>query len=114
MHELSIARALIAAAERNLPAAAGDVRALRVAVGAATGVVPEALALAFQAAAVGTRLAGARLIIDRIAARSRCSGCATEFCFHDLLGRCPQCGSLGGDLLAGEELLLRSLEVSDV
>jgi len=113
MHELSIARSLVAAAERHLPAAS-RVSALRVAVGAATGIVPGALDLAFRAAAGGTRLAGARRIIDRIAARSRCGACATEFSFHDVLGTCPACGTPGGVLLAGDELALRSLEVFDV
>jgi hydrogenase nickel incorporation protein HypA/HybF len=114
MHELSIARALVAVAERHLPPSGGDVRALRVAVGAATGVVPAALEWAFEAAAAGSRLAGARLIIERVAARSRCTTCRAEYCFDDLLGRCPVCGALGGELLAGEELTLRSLEVVDV
>ncbi len=114
MHELSIARALIAVAERHLPPAGGPVRALRVAVGAATGVVPAALEWAFEAAAAGSRLAGARLIIERVAARSRCATCRSEYCFDDMLGHCPLCGALGGELVAGEELTLRSLEVADV
>lgn len=114
MHELSIARALVATVDRCLPGAGEGICALRVAVGAATGVVPEALALAFQAVVAGTRLARARLIIERVAARSRCIACGTEFSFDDVLGHCPSCGTLGGELLAGEELLLRSVEVTDV
>lgn len=114
MHELQIARALLTVAERHLPGGTAGVCGLRIAVGGATGVVPEALELAFRALTVGTRLAGARLVIDRLPGRSRCSACAAEFEFEGLLGECPVCGTCGGELLVGTELELRSIEVAHV
>jgi hydrogenase nickel incorporation protein HypA/HybF len=114
MHELTIARALLRAATRHLPVDGVEVLAVRVAVGAATGIVPAALDLAFRAAAADTRFAGARLTIDRLPARSRCGACAREFEFDGPLGVCPDCGAPGGELLAGDALELRALEVRDV
>jgi len=102
------------AAARHLPAAGVEVRGVRIAVGAATGIVPGALELAFRAAAVETRFAAARLIIERVAARSRCSQCGRVYEFDDLIGRCPACGAPGGELLAGDGLELRAIEVRDV
>ena len=114
MHELQIACALLTVAERHLPGGTAGVCGLRVAVGGATGVVPEALELAFQAVTVGTRFAGARLTIDRLPGRSRCGACTAEFEFDGLLGECPVCGTCGGELLGGGELELRGIEVVHV
>lgn len=114
MHELSIARALLELAARHLPAGGVVVRGVRVAVGGASGIVPEALDLAFRAAAADTRFAGARLTIEPVPGRSRCADCGTEFAFAGLLGQCPACGALGGELLAGDGIELRAIEVTDV
>ena len=114
MHELSIARALLELAARHLPAGGVDVRGVRVAVGGASGVVPAALDLAFRAAAADTRFARARLTIEPVPGRSRCAACATEFTFEGLLGHCPACGMPGGELLDGDGVVLRAIEVADV
>jgi hydrogenase nickel incorporation protein HypA/HybF len=114
MHELSIARALITAVERHVPPTVTSVQSVRVAVGAATGIVPSALELAFRAAAADTALRGARLILERVPAHSRCGDCARDYAFDDLLGVCPHCGGLGGELLDGGAIELRSIEVHDV
>lgn len=114
MHEVAIARALLGVASRHLPPGEAAVRGVRVAVGEATGIVPDALELAFQALATDTRFAAARLIVDRVPGRSRCSLCGTEYTFAGLLGQCPACGALGGELLGGGELELRGFEVGDV
>jgi hydrogenase nickel incorporation protein HypA/HybF len=114
MHELSIARAIVAVGERHLPSGAATVHAVRVAIGAASGIVADALDLAFRAAAADTRLRGARLIVERVPARGRCHDCGRDYLFADLVGICPRCGGLGGELLGGEHLELRSIEVSDV
>jgi hydrogenase nickel incorporation protein HypA/HybF len=65
MHELSIAVSLVDAICDELPRL-GDVsvRAVRIRVGALSGVVPDALMFAFDVAADGSRVAGARLEIE--------------------------------------------------
>jgi hydrogenase nickel incorporation protein HypA/HybF len=113
MHELAIARALINAVEARRPAAV-TVRSVRVAVGAASGVVLSALDLAFRAAVAETALCDARLDLERVPARCRCHDCGREHVFDDVLGVCPHCGGLGGELLGGDAIELRSIEVSDV
>jgi hydrogenase nickel incorporation protein HypA/HybF len=114
MHELSVARALIAAVERHVPSPAACVQSVRVIVGAATGIVPSALELAFRAVAADTALRDAQLILERVPAHSRCCDCARDYTFDGLLGVCPYCGGLGGELLDGDGIELRSIEVSDV
>ena len=68
MHELSIAVSLVDAICEELPKL-GDVsiRSVRIRVGALSGVVPDALTFAFDVAADGSRVAGARLDIEATA-----------------------------------------------
>jgi hydrogenase nickel incorporation protein HypA/HybF len=114
MHELSLARDLLAAIERNLDRADTRVVRVNVGVGAAAGIVSESLRFAFRVICEGTQVDGAELSVTTIAARSRCADCGIVFAFHGLVGRCPGCGRLGGELLSGDEMILRTIEVADV
>jgi hydrogenase nickel incorporation protein HypA/HybF len=114
MHELSVARKLLAAVARLANPRDARVRAVHVTVGSASGVVPRALELAFDALTAGSPMEGARLRIAVEPARSRCAACRIEFEFDGLMGACPGCGAFAGALLAGEGLRLESIEVSDV
>lgn len=114
MHELSLARDLLSAIERKLDR--DDVRVVRVnvGVGTAAGIAPESLRFAFRVICEGTRVGGAELSVTTIAARGRCADCGIVFEFDGLLGQCPGCGRLGGELLSGDEMILRTIEVADV
>jgi len=67
MHELSIALSLIDAVCEELPTWGRDVsvKSIRVRVGPLSGVVPHALAFAFEVAVADSPLAGARLDIEQ-------------------------------------------------
>jgi len=70
MHELSIAVSLVDAICEELPKlGAVSIRSVRIRVGALSGVVPDALTFAFDVAADGSRVAGARLDIEATAGR---------------------------------------------
>ena len=113
MHELSLARAIVAAVRHHLSAEDGPVRGVRVSIGSARGIVPESLTLAFEACVVGTPLAGALLIIEQVPSRARCGGCGTPFEFDGMIGTCPACGHVGGELITGDGLELRAIEMAD-
>jgi hydrogenase nickel incorporation protein HypA/HybF len=108
MHELSIARALVAAAERH--AAGRRVAVVRLRVGALRQVVPEALDFAFPLAARGTLCEGARLEQELVPARLRCCGRTWPLERPDF--RCPACGGRA-EPAGGEELELESIEVEE-
>jgi hydrogenase nickel incorporation protein HypA/HybF len=114
MHELALARGLLAAVERNLAPADARVVRVRVLAGAASGVVPDALCFAFRVLAEGTRADGAKITVRTAAARALCVNCQETFEFHSLLGNCPRCERLGGELITGDELTLEAIEVADV
>jgi hydrogenase nickel incorporation protein HypA/HybF len=101
--ELALQQAREAGAKRLL--------AIRLRVGALSGVVPDALQFAFESLAAGTLAEGAEFVIDDVPARYWCGICAKAFEAEDMLAECPGCQKPSGQLLAGRELELASLEV---
>lgn len=113
MHELSIAQALIAAAEQQLlPHPGRRVRSLTVRIGAMSGCEPDLLAHMYPLAVANTRLAGSRLQIEFQPVRVRCLDCGQE---HEVAPHrwvCPACDSLQVQLQSGRELDLCGLELA--
>lgn len=110
MHELSITRNVVAIVSER----AGSERVVRVRldIGRLSGVVPDAIRFCFDVCAQGTRVEGAALEIVEIAGRARCSECSTEFALDALVGRCPACGGASIEVIAGEELKIREMELA--
>lgn len=114
MHELSIARSLIEIAEGEAKRLAVEVEAVHVKIGALSGVVDQALLYAYDIAVEGTALEGSRLVIEAVPVRIYCQSCAAEFTLVGIQSfACPQCGLPSGDLRAGRELDIVSLEVKE-
>lgn len=109
MHELAIAHGIVATCEQS----AGGRKVVEVVlrIGTLSGVVPEAVEFCFDACAKGTLLEGTRLVIERVEAKARCSRCRAEFPVQAYFDPCPLCGALGNEILAGEELRVREIEV---
>jgi hydrogenase nickel incorporation protein HypA/HybF len=112
MHELSIMQsALTLALDQAKKAGASRVHLIRLRIGALSGVVPEALQFAFEALTPGTAAEGAELAIDGVPARFWCASCAQEFLSDDMFAECPACHQPSGELRAGREMEVASLEV---
>ncbi|HVY60587.1 MAG TPA: hydrogenase maturation nickel metallochaperone HypA [Planctomycetota bacterium] len=109
MHELAIARSLVDLVARRAPANL-EVTDVVIELGALTGLVEDSLAFYFDGLTRDTPLEGARLRCRRIAARVRCAACGAEYEPDDFARVCALCGSLGGEVIAGEELNLVSIE----
>ncbi len=111
MHEASIAESLI---EQVLDLARlhrlQEVTRVHVEVGVQRLVVPEALELAFQAASEETLAAGARLDLTEVAIRARCQACGNEYDAEIDDYTCPSCGRAQAELIAGDDIVLVSLE----
>jgi len=93
MHELAIAEGLMRTALAALKDAPAKAKAteLEVEVGELSTVVPELLQSSFEIAAQGTRLAGAKLRIKKIALGFECRGCGRRFGTGHTA--CPGCGA---------------------
>lgn len=110
MHELSITRNVVAIVSE---AAKGRrVLGVTLEIGKLSGVMSEAIAFSFDIAAAGTALEGARLDIREIEGRARCRDCGAEFVTETLFQPCA-CGSRRVTLLAGQELIVKSMELEE-
>lgn len=111
MHELAIAESVIAIACEN----AGDRRVAKVelTVGHLRQVVPSALEFSFEIAAQGTAAEGAELELTLVPARGACRGCGAETELGGFPFACGGCGRLDLEIVAGEELVVEALEVTD-
>ena len=113
MHELSVMQSL----RDQLEGIARAHRARRVArvaleVGALSNVVPDLLREAFHAfREVDPLLAGASLEIRSLPIRVRCRSCRAESAPSGYRIRCEACGGVGVEVIQGEELLLRDVEM---
>lgn len=109
MHEMSITQSVVEICERN--AGGRRVTAVTLEIGDLAGVVPEAVEFCFEACTRDTALEGAQLVIERVPGRGRCNGCGTEYGVTACFDPCPCCGGYGIELLCGEELRVKELEV---
>jgi hydrogenase nickel incorporation protein HypA/HybF len=108
MHELALMESIVAAVEERIhPARAARVH---LQIGRLAGVVPDALRFCFDVCTRGTPLEGATLEIDEIRGRATCRQCGREVEMQSFLDACP-CGSLDVDLVAGQELRVKEVEV---
>ena len=103
--------ALNLALDQVQQAGASRVHAIRLRIGVLSGVIPDALQFAFEALADGTPAEGAQLIIEDVPARFWCIPCSKEFESPNLMAQCPDCRGLSGELRAGREMEVASLEV---
>ncbi len=93
-------------------AAAGKrVLAVVLEIGELSNIIPEAVEFCFEVCVKDTLLDGARLIIERIPGRGRCRDCSAEFAMKAYYEPCPDCGGFKIDMLSGEELRVKELEV---
>lgn len=109
MHELAITQSVVDAVVDRM----GETRISRVVleIGVLSGVVPDALRFCFELVTSGTTLEGAALDITEPTGRARCRRCEAEFETQDLILFC-ECGSADIDVLAGQELRIKAVEVS--
>lgn len=108
MHEMSITQSVIQAVCDRMGDA--QVRRICLEIGTLSGVVADSVRFCFEVVSAGTTLEGASLEIIQPRGKARCRDCGAEFELNDLLMLCD-CGSANRELLAGEELKIREVEV---
>ena len=109
MHELSITQSIVEICEQN--AQGRRVLSVTLELGQLSGIVPDAVEFCFEACTRGTLLEGAKLIISSIPPKGVCRDCSAEFPVSAYYDSCPSCGGFTVELLRGEELRVKELEV---
>lgn len=113
MHEMSVSQSILDIALRHAEqAGAGRIVAIDLVIGDLTGFVDESIQFYIDFLSRETLAQGAQLRFERIAPRVLCRACRAEFAPPgSRLWACPKCEALGGEILAGKEFYVASIEI---
>lgn len=111
MHELSITQNIVAIVVEQSQGA--KVQKIVLEIGKLTAIMPDAIKFCFDICSQNTVLENANLEIRQITGLALCRQCGTEFVLEKPFGIC-NCGSVSFDLIAGEELLIKEIEVEEL
>lgn len=112
MHELSVCQGMLQqvaalAAEHH----ARGVSRIVVQIGPLAGVEPQLLQEAFPIARAGTPAEAAELEVESLPLRVRCQSCGAESEARPNRLVCAACGDWRTQLLSGDELILKRVEL---
>jgi hydrogenase nickel incorporation protein HypA/HybF len=114
MHEASIAISLLETVS-GLCQKEGynSIELVRLKVGKASGLLPDALLFAFDIAKAGTIASQAELIIEHVAIGGFCAECGSQFESEErYIYSCPACKSTAIKITRGDELQIIDMEVN--
>ncbi|AFY99565.1 hydrogenase maturation nickel metallochaperone HypA [Calothrix sp. PCC 6303] len=110
MHELGITQNIIAIVSEH----AGEKKVQRVLleIGKLSVILPDAIRFCFDICSQGTVVEGAKLEIQEVTGLALCRKCGANIILEKPFGRCG-CGSQELDIIAGEELKIKEIEVEN-
>ncbi len=116
MHELAVTQSILDIALRHAEqAGAQSIEAINLVIGDLTGFVDDSIQFYFEFLSQDTIAQGATLHFERVPARVRCPQCGAEYIpSNTRLWTCPECDALGGEIIAGREFSVTSIEVDGV
>ena len=114
MHEASIAISLIeTVSDLCQQEGYNSIESVRLKVGRAAGILPDALLFAFDVAKSDTIANKAELIIEYIPLGGFCYDCGSQFDSEDrYIYACPACKSSAIKITRGDELQIIDMEVN--
>jgi len=114
MHETALALSILDIVVEKCREARGNrVDSVRLRIGKAAGVMPEALQFAFDAAKANTVAENARLVIEAVPVSGVCSECKKEFTVDNtpFVYACPFCDSRFIEVKSGREMEIADMEI---
>ncbi|ODH00161.1 hydrogenase nickel incorporation protein HypA [Nostoc sp. KVJ20] len=111
MHELGITQNIVAIVTENAKGA--KVQRVLLEIGKLSAIMPDAIRFCFDICTQGTVLEGATLEILEIPGLWRCRQCGAEINLDKPFGIC-NCGSVELDLITGEELKIKEIEIEEL
>ena len=113
MHEGSIAQSLLKIAVENCEKNGYKrIEAIKVKVGRASGIMPDALLFAFDVVKIGSIADKASLNIEEIPVSGFCESCNKNFTVDEVFViNCPMCGNISLRIETGHELHIEEMDV---
>jgi hydrogenase nickel incorporation protein HypA/HybF len=114
MHEASIAISLLeTVSDLCQQEGYNSIESVRLKVGRAAGILPDALLFAFDVAKAGTIASQAELIIEYILLGGFCCDCGSQFESEErYIYSCPACKSSAIKITGGDEMQIIDMEVN--
>jgi hydrogenase nickel incorporation protein HypA/HybF len=113
MHELALCQGVVDVLREQARTHRFDrVTAVRLEIGALSCVSAEAIEFCFSAVTRGTLAEGCRLDLLRIPGEAFCLDCSRPVPIAERHDACPHCGGLQLQLVRGDEMRIRDLEVA--
>ena len=113
MHEASIALSVLeTVSDLCQQEGYNSIESVRLRVGRAAGILPDALLFAFDVAKAGTIACKAELIIEYISLGGVCRDCGSNFASEErYIFACPVCKSSAIKITQGDEMQIIDMEV---
>ena len=116
MHEASIALSIIDIVQAKcMEEGCSTVDSIRLRIGRAAGILPEALVFAFDASKDTTVAKNAKLVIETVPVGGTCRDCRKEFEAPEnarYVLSCPYCGSTSYEITRGREMEILDMETN--
>lgn len=112
MHELSIVMNIIdIASEQAKIHNLSVIDEIEIEIGTLSGVEIDALKFAMEIATKKTILENSKTIITEIPGQARCLVCSKEFVIDSFFAQCSECKQFNFQIIQGQELRVKSLNV---
>jgi hydrogenase nickel incorporation protein HypA/HybF len=112
MHELPVTQSILKIALHHAEkASAKKVLALNIVMGELSSMVDDSIQFYWDIIAKDTIAENAVLRFRRVPAELQCLSCAETYHPLDSELICPKCGNIGARIIAGDEILLESIDV---
>ena len=115
MHETALALSILDIIVEKCSEAGGKrVDSVRLRIGKAAGVLPDALTFAFDAAKANTIAEHAALVIENVPVSGVCAECKKDFTVEttQYVFACPHCGSKFFEIKSGREMEIVDMEIN--
>jgi hydrogenase nickel incorporation protein HypA/HybF len=112
MHELAVTEDILRIVSEHAEGAGAEgVTDIHLVIGDMSSFVDDSIQFYFDLLSPGTVAEGAELHFHRVGIRFRCRECGHEFEPRGMDWSCPECGRMGGEVIAGKEFFVDSIEV---
>ena len=112
MHEMAITQSMVdLVLDEARKGGARRVTRINLVLGELSGVVGDCVQFYFGLMSKDTIAEGAAIVFSTVATKAKCRQCSRVFEVKESDWICPDCHSVGVDLVAGNELFVESIEV---